>query len=155
MISPPEVLQTEALPAAVIHITVPRSDMQTVFGPAVSELMAVLAAQGLEPLSAVFGHHLTTSTSDFDFELGAIVSGAVTPAGRVKPGQLPAARVARTIYTGPYEGLHGAWSAFGDWMQANGHEPAGCLWELYAIGPQTTDDPAGWRTELTRPLKGI
>lgn len=154
MISTPEVLQTGAQPAAVIHIKVPRSEMQTVFGPAVSELMAVLSAQGIEPLSAVFAHHLTTSASDFDFELGAVIAGAVTPSGRVKPGQLPAARVARTTYTGPYEGLHEAWNQFQTWMQVNGHDPAGSLWELYAVGPQSTDDPAGWRTELTRPLAG-
>lgn len=152
MISPPEILQTEALAAAVIHITVPRGDMPKVFGPGVDELMAVLAAQGIEPLSAVFAHHLTTSASEFDFELGAIIAGAVTPTGRVRSGQLPAARVARTTYTGPYEGLHGAWSEFQAWMQANGHEPAGSLWELYSVGPHSTDDPTKWQTELTRPL---
>ena len=27
------------------------------------------------------------------------------------------------------------------------------LWELYSVGPQSTPDSAGWRTELTRPLK--
>jgi effector-binding domain-containing protein len=152
MISPPDVIQTEAQLAAVIHITVPRSEMQNVFGPAVSELMAVLAAQGIVPLSAVFAHHLTTSASDFDFELGAIIAGTVTPAGRVKPGQLPAARVARTAYTGPYEGLHGAWTEFEAWMETNGHKPAGSLWEIYSAGPQSTSDPGAWCTELFRPL---
>jgi hypothetical protein len=32
----------------------------------------------------------------FDFELGVKVSTPVKPTGRVKPGELPAAKVART-----------------------------------------------------------
>ena len=152
MISTPDIVQTETEPAAVIQILVPRSEMQMVFGPAVEELIAVLAAQGIEPQSAVFAHHLSMSASDFDFELGVKIAGTVTPSGRVRPGQLPAARVARTVYSGPYEGLHGAWTEFEAWLTANGHQAAKSLWELYAVGPQTTDDPEGWRTELTRPL---
>lgn len=153
MISTPTIVQTEAQPAAVIHITTPRNEMMKVFGPAVGELMAALAAQGVEPVGAVLAHHLKMSPGVFDFELGVKVAAAVTAAGRVKPGQLPAAKVARTIYSGPYEGLPSAWGEFDGWMKANGYEQAANLWELYSVGPQSTPDPAGWRTELTRPLK--
>ena len=88
----------------------------------------------------------------FDFELGIKVSSPVTATGRVKPGQLPAAKVARAIYRGPYEGLPAAWGEFNQWMEANGHAQAGDLWELYSVGPQSTPDPANWLTELNRPL---
>ena len=154
MISTPAILQTEAQAAAVIHITTPRAEMMKVFGPAVGELMSALAAQGVEPVGAVFAHHLKFSPGVFDFELGVKVSAPVKATGRVKPGQLPAAKVARTIYSGPYEGLPNAWGEFDAWMKANGHAQAENLWELYSVGPQSTPDPAGWRTELNRPLKG-
>jgi effector-binding domain-containing protein len=127
--------------------------MMAVFGPAVGELMAVLAAQGVEPVGAVFAHHIKMSPEIFDFELGVKVSAPVKATGRVKPGDLPAAKVAHTVYSGPYEGLPTAWNEFDKWMKANGHEQAADLWELYSVGPQTTPDPAGWRTELNRPLK--
>jgi hypothetical protein len=117
MIETPQIIQTQAQAAAVIRLTVPRSEMMKVFGPAVGELMAALAAQGVEP------------------------------------PELPAAKVARTIYHGPYDGLPSAWGEFDKWMRANGHEQAGSLWELYPVGPQLTPDPANWRTELNRPLK--
>ncbi|MDE2363774.1 MAG: GyrI-like domain-containing protein [Hyphomicrobiales bacterium] len=152
MISPPQIVQTQAQPAAVIHLKIPRSEMMKEFGPAVGELMAALTEQGVAPTSAVFAHHLTTSAHYFDFELGVTVASRVKPAGRVNPGELPAARVARTIYTGPYEGLFGAWGAFDEWMNARGLAKAPDLWEVYETGPQTTPDPAGWRTELNRPL---
>jgi effector-binding domain-containing protein len=114
--------------------------------------MAALAAQGVKPDGAVFAHHLKMSPDIFDFELGVKVSAPIKAAGRVKPGELPAAKVARAVYSGPYEGLPAAWGEFTKWMEAKGHEQADDLWELYSVGPQSTPDPAGWRTELNRPL---
>ena len=115
--------------------------------------MAALAAQGVESIGAVFAHHLKMSPDTFDFELGVKVAAPVIVTGRVKPGELPAAKVARTIYSGPYEGLPSAWGEFDQWLKANGHEQAADLWDLYSVGPQSTPDPAQWRTELNRPLK--
>jgi effector-binding domain-containing protein len=152
MISTPQIVQTSAEQAAVIRLTIPRSDMMKVFGPAVSELMKTLADQGLEPIGSVFAHHLKMSQDQFDFELGVKVSSPVKTSGRVQPGQLPATKVARTIYSGPYEGLPSAWSEFNTWMKANNLKQGDNLWELYSIGPHSTPDPADYRTELNRPL---
>src|SRR5882672_6092685 len=152
MLATPQIIKTDAQQAAVIHLTIPRSEMMKMFGPAVGELMSELAAQGVEPVGAVFAHHLKMTPDNFDFELGVKVAAPVNPAGRVKPGQLPAAKVARTVYSGPYEGLPAAWCEFDKWMNANGHEQAGNLWEVYSVGPQSSPDPANWRTELNRPL---
>jgi effector-binding domain-containing protein len=152
MLAAPQIIQTAAQEAAVIRLTIPRSEMRKVFGPAVGELMATLAAQGVEPVGAVFAHHLKLTPDTFDFELGVKVSSPATASGRVKPGQLPAAKVARTVYSGPYEGLPSAWDEFDRWMKANGHAQGENLWELYSVGPQSTPDSASWRTELNRPL---
>ena len=153
MLDTPQIVRTTAQTAAVIHLTVPRGDMMKVFGPAAGELMAALGAQGIKPEGAIFAHHLKMSADNFDFELGVRVATPIKAAGRVKPGELPAANVARTVYSGPYEGLPAAWGEFSKWIKANGHDPADDLWELYSVGPQSTSDPAGWRTELNRPLK--
>ena len=69
MLATPQIIQTTAQTAAIIHLTVPRNEMMKVFGPAVAELMAALAAQGVEPVGAVFAHHLKMSPDIFDFEL--------------------------------------------------------------------------------------
>jgi len=152
MISAPEVITTEAQAAAVVRLTIPRAEMRTAFGPAVGELLKGLAAQGVEPIGGVFAHHLRMPPDMFDFELGIKVAAPVTAAGRVQPGALPAVRAARTVYSGGYEGLPGAWGAFMAWIKENGHAPAEDLWEVYAVGPQSSSNPADWRTELVRPL---
>jgi Zn-dependent protease with chaperone function len=61
MLGTPRIIQTTAQAAAVIHLTVPRSDMMKVFGPAVGELMATLAAQGVKPEGALFAHPYHTN----------------------------------------------------------------------------------------------
>jgi len=152
MLSTPQIIETTAQDAAVIHLHIPRNEMPAFFGPAVGELLTTLNAQGVEPIGAVFAHHLHMTSDTFDFNLGIKVASPVKAAGRVKPGQLPAVKVARAIYSGPYEGLPGAWDEFNGWMTSNGHEQAQDLWELYSVGPQSTADPANWQTELNRPL---
>jgi effector-binding domain-containing protein len=82
------------------------------------------------------------------------VTAPVAAAGRVKPGQLPATKVARTIYHGPYEGLGAAWGELIAWIAAKGHTPGPDLWECYVAGPESNPDPATFRTELNRPLTG-
>ena len=90
----------------------------------------------------------------FDFEVGVPVFSPVTPTGRVRPGQLPAAKVARATYTGPYSGLRHAWREFGERAKAQGLKPAGGIWECYVFGPESNPDPSSWRTELNQPLLG-
>lgn len=154
MIDTPKIVQTNAQLTAVIHLTIPREDMPKHFGPAMHELLAVLSAQGIEPKSAAFANHLNMPPGQFNFELGFVVEDTVAATGRVKASQLPATKVARTTYHGPYEGLADAWGEFQTWIKAQGLKHDEGLWELYAVGPQSTDDPKGYQTELTRPLLG-
>jgi effector-binding domain-containing protein len=154
MIDTPGITETTAQLTAIIHLTIPRAEMMRVFGPSVAELMATLAAQGLAPAGPVFTHHLRRPTDTFDFELGVPVSAPVVAAGRVKPGQWPVTKVARMVYSGPYEGLPAAWGAFMAWIEAHGHTPTPDLWECYVAGPHSSADPSTWRTELNQPLTG-
>jgi effector-binding domain-containing protein len=152
MIDKPQIVQTAAQPAAIIRITVPRSEIQTVMGPGYQELMATVAAQGITPTGAWFTHHLNMDPETFDFELGVPIAAPISAVGRVTAGQLPAGTVARTVYHGPYEGLGDAWASFDTWISAEGHTPEPNLWECFVAGPESNPDPAAWRTELNRPL---
>ena len=68
------------------------------------------------------------------------------------PAELPAGRVARTIYHGPYEGLGDAWGEFMSWIEAEGLSTGPTLWESYLTDPSSVPDPANYQTELTKPL---
>lgn len=152
MLDTPQITHTTAQQTAFIHLTVPRNEIQNVMGPGISELMATVAAQGIAPAGPWFTHHLKMDPEFFDFEISIPVEGPVVATGRVRPGELPAAKVARTVYHGDYEGLGDAWGDFNDWIVANGHTPASDLWECYLAGPESSSEPAAWSTELNRPL---
>lgn len=152
MIDTPTLIDARAQRTAVIHITVPRQDIQQAMGQGYQELMSTLEAQGLKPIGPWYTHHLRMDPDVFDYEIGAPIDRPVTPSGRVVPGELPAGRVAHTVYRGGYEGLGEAWGELDAWIKANGHVTRDDLWEIYAAGPETGADSASWRTELYRPL---
>jgi effector-binding domain-containing protein len=154
MLEKPQIVQTAAQTIARIRLTIPRAEIRNVMGPGYQELTAALAAQGVAPTGPWFTHHLRTDPDVFDFALCLPVAAPVSPAGRVQPGLLPAATVARTVYRGPYEGLPSAWGEFDAWIAARDHATAPDLWEVYVTGPESGPDPAAWRTELNRPLVG-
>jgi effector-binding domain-containing protein len=113
---------------------------------------------GQSPAGPMFMHHLTMSDTHFDVEVGFPIGTPPQASGRVKTSELPAARVARTIYRGPYEGLFSAWDDFGKRLA---HDklvdpallsPITTLWERYLVGSETSSDPSQWRTELNLPL---
>lgn len=149
----PEVVETSSQIAAVIHLTIPREQMQLVMPAAIQEIMTTISGQGLTPVGPLFAHHLKMSNATFDFEVGFPVNAPVKPAGRVTAGELPGARIARSVYQGPYEGLFQAWTEFGEWMKRQGLGGRGDLWEKYVRGPESSPDPGTWLTELCLPLQ--
>ena len=148
----PQIVQTAEQRFAFVRVTVPRSAIRDVMGPSYQELLAGVAAQGVVPTGPWFTHHLSMTPEVFDFELGVPVAAPITAAGRIEPGLAPVATVARAVYHGPFEGLAAAWPQLDAWIVAAGHTPAADLWECYVAGPESSPDPATWRTELTRPL---
>lgn len=152
MIDTPQIIKTEPQRTAAIHLTVARKDIQKVMGPNLRDLSAAIADQGIAVTGPWFTHHFRTPTDTFDFEICFPVAAEIKPSGDVKPSQLPAATVARTVYRGAYEGLGQAWGELYSWIAAQGRTPGPDLWECYLSGPESSPDPANWRTEFNCPL---
>src|SRR5688500_5508298 len=115
MLETPHMAQTAPQLTAVIRLTCLRSEIRNVMGPGIRELMETVAAKGIVPAGPWFTHHLKMDPGMFDFEIGVPVTTPVAPVGRVQPGELPATRVARTIFHGNYEGLPAAWPELDSW----------------------------------------
>ncbi len=153
MFESPQIARTTAQATAILHLTIPRREIGSAMGPGLQEVMAAIAAQGIEPAGPWFTHHLRMDPEIFDFEISVPVAAPVAAAGRVRPGQWPAMEVVRTVFRGGFEGLGSAWQAFDAWIADNGHQAGPDLWERYLSGPQSNPDPATWRTELIRRQK--
>jgi effector-binding domain-containing protein len=148
----PQIVETADQLTASLSLVVPSAEIQSVMGPSIREVYAALAAQGIAPAGPWFTHHRRQPADTFDFDVCVPVAAPIAAMGRVNPGRRPAARVARAVYNGPYEGLPAAWGELCAWIEANGHTRRPDLWECYLNGPESSDDPADWRTELNQPL---
>jgi effector-binding domain-containing protein len=152
MIDTPLIVQCVQQRTAAIRVTKPRNEIGQVFPAAVSELMAALRSQGIGAIGPLLSYHLKLPTEVFDFEIGVPVDRDVKASGRVFSSELPAAKVARTVYHGPMEGLGAAWAELRTWMTANGYTAQPLMWESYLVGPAANPDPSTWQTELNWPL---
>ena len=148
MISTPEVITTKELLTASIPLVIPGRDMPKYMDPAIQEIISVLTAQGMGPTGPMFSYHKRRPSETFDFEIGFPVAKAIKEEGRVVNSLLPAVKVVRSVYQGPYEGLAQAWPALQNWVRANGHGETGKFWESYLNNPDEVKDPKDYRTEL-------
>jgi effector-binding domain-containing protein len=147
LITTPEIVDSPEQKIAFIHTGI----MQAMHS-GLDELSEALKAQGVPPTGPWFTHHTRRPNETFDFRICFPVEKDVKPTGRVEPGVLEAAHVARTVYTGDYGGLGGAWGEFVAWTEANNLKTREDIWERYLVGPESGAGPEGWRTELNRPL---
>ena len=94
MIESPEIVQTEARPAATVRLTVSRGEVAKVMDAAIQEVLRALAAQHIPPAGPLFAHHARIEPEVFVFDVGFPVRTAITPVGRVENTAVPAARAA-------------------------------------------------------------
>ena len=152
MLEPPHMVDVPEQTTAVIRLRIPAEECREHWGPALHELLAELAKQGIAPAGPVFDHHFSPPDTHFDFEIGVPVSTPVTPTGRVAAGKRPACRAARAVLVGDYDQLPEAWPRLMTWIGEQRLDPAADLWQIFVSGPESGPDPATWRTELVRPL---
>jgi len=98
--------------------------MPKVVPPAINELMSAVKVAGHRPRERLVRLRAFDDATKMDFDVGVPVTDPVKPTGRIQAGQLPAARVARTIHHGPYEDCRRL-AEFDAWIAKNGHNPAG------------------------------
>ncbi len=152
MVEAPDLIEIDAQDLAVIRLAIPRAEMSVAMGPAIAEVIAAASEQGVGPAGPVVAHHFRAPDETFDFEVGVPVTAPIAPKGRVQPARRPAMRAVRTTHRGPYEGLPAAWGAFDAWLKDQGILTAGEVWETYMRGPESSEDPSTWQTELMRPV---
>jgi len=143
MLDTPWITEVPAQLSAAIHLTISRDEIRRVIDPALHELIDAVESQGLTPTGPWFTHHFSIDPEIFDFEVCLPLATKIAPTGRVRPSELPASKVARTIYYGGLSGLPAAWREFNDWIAERGLTAAADLWECHV---------SKGRTELNRPL---
>jgi hypothetical protein len=105
MIEIPRIVETVTLPMALLHLTVPTSEIQKILIPGLNEVKTAVAAQGIAEAGPWFTHHLVKPKDTLDFQICVPVAASIVAAGRVQAGVWPAMKAVRTVYHGDYSGL--------------------------------------------------
>ena len=140
--------------AATVQMTIPRyEDEGMIWGILVEETCRMNLAEADPCLAAVT--YLDGEYKEIDVEMMAwkTVKGNYQDTEHVKFRTLPEETVASCTYKGSYTQITEVYSAVIAWMEANGYEPAGPMFNIYHVSPHETQNPDEFVTEICYPLK--
>ena len=148
-----------AQPVAAIRDTiVGYADLAELFREVASYLAGHDIIMGRQPAVALY---YDTEFRDQGVDVEAALPLAnnelrrVRDTGRVTVRTLPRIEAATVVYTGPYEGIGGAYGALMSWTRNHGYRAAGPNRELYLQGPGQGVDPSRFVTEAQLPAQRL
>jgi effector-binding domain-containing protein len=144
----PTVVEVPAAATAVIAAVVPMAELAGFFDLTFTTIPPVLAGQGVSPVGPAFAVYHGAPGEDADLEAGFPIGAPLRAVGDVRPGSLPAGRVARVVHAGGYDELGATWERLHDWIEAQNLPHGQLLVEVYVTEPSPDMDPATLRTEL-------
>lgn len=132
----------------------PLAGIGEVFGQCFGQIFGYLGQIGLRPAGAPFAiyHDPDFKEDDIDLEVCVPIEKRVAGKGDLKGSEVPGGPAACTVHAGSYDELGPAYQALTAWIQERGHECGGPPREIYLVGPDKTDNPGEYRTEIVWPL---
>lgn len=107
----------------------------------------------LEPsyTSAIL-HDKEYKESDVDVEVQVAVKGNYPDTENVKFKTVPPVTAASITFKGAYEQFTEVYAALAAWVQANGYEYCGPMFDIYHVSPHETQNPEKFVTEVCCPV---
>ena len=139
--------------AATVRMTIPRyEDEGMVWSTLIQETCRMNPAEADPCLCAVT--FLDGEYKEENVELMAwkTVKGSYPDTEHVKFRTLPEVTVASCTYKGSYTLITDVYAAVVAWMESNGYEPAGPMFNIYHVSPHDTQDPDEFVTEVCYPV---
>jgi len=145
----------DSRPIAAVRLVIPADQVSQNLARLLPEVMGAMSEQGVQPAGPPFSryHRIDAAKNEIDLEAGIPVKTPFQSAGRVKAGELPGGRVARTWHIGPYHELARSYARLEAWLKAQGLTSRGGFWEVYVTDPGIETDPAKWKTQIFWPVE--
>jgi DNA-binding transcriptional MerR regulator len=103
-------------------------------------------------VTAIF-HDPEYRESDVDVEIQQAVEGSYTDCGEVVFKEAPGLRVAAVMVHGSYEQMQAVQEVAAQWMEDNGYELSGPMFNIYHVSPAQDPNPENWVTEVCYPIR--
>ena len=140
--------------AATVQMTIPRyEDEGMIWGILTEETCRMNLVEADPCLAAVT--YLDGEYKETDVEMMAwkTVKGNYPDTEHVRFRTLQEETVASCIYKGSYTQITDVYAAVIAWMEANGYESAGPMFNIYHVSPHETQNPDEFVTEICYPVK--
>ena len=157
------VVELEPQPAVSIRVTQPMDDLDlgALYGKSFPLVAQTVGEHGGAPAGAPFGLYHQWGPDLVDVEIGFPVARpvdglpALADAAPGEPGNssLPGGRAVRATHRGSYAGLADFNSELYSWIEREGLQTAGGLWESYVDDPGKVPEEE-LRTEIFWPVAG-
>lgn len=152
MTYPCELTERPAQPVLSIRTRAAVQDLPQALGQAYGAIAQYLAQLGQQPAGAPFTAYYNMDMQDLDIEVGFPVASSLPGNAQIQASEIPAGQVVSLLYVGPYDQCAPAYEAAEHWMNTNGHESTGVVYEFYLNDPSETP-PDALQTQIVFPLK--
>jgi len=130
-----ELVDQTAQPTLSIRTTTSIKELPQELGKAYGAIGQYMGELGEQPAGAPYAAYFTFSMESMDIEIGFPVANSLPGKGEIQSGEIPAGKVAQTIYTGPYNKIEPAYNALTAFVEQQGYEATGVAYEFYLNDP--------------------
>jgi effector-binding domain-containing protein len=95
----------------------------------------------------------TTTTDRFDVLAGFPVDAPAVDGLEI--AELPAGEIVSHLHVGPYDTMAASYELLDEWCSHEDFDRPVISWEEYLDGPESSVDPAHWRTRIVYPLPSL
>lgn len=149
-----ELFEQPPQPTLSIRTTTTIKNLPQELGKAYQAVGQYLGQLGEQPAGAPYAAYFNWDTREFDVEIGFPVSKPLPDKDEIKAAELPGGKLARCLYTGPYNKIEPAYNALTEWVKENGYEATGVAYEFYLNDPGEVE-PQELLTQIVFPLKDV
>ena len=149
-----EVKELAGQPVLGVRFKTDMPDIGENLGRAYGTLFAHLGKMGEFPAGPPLSlyHDGEYKEEDADVEACVPTAKLLPGEGDVKGYELSGAKVASTLHMGPYEQVGDAYQELMLWISEQGYRPTSPCREYYLVGPEQSENPAEYRTEVICPI---
>ena len=147
-----ELIEQEPQPTLSIRTTTHVKNLPQEIGKAYGAIGQYLGQLGEQPAGAPYAAYFNMDMSNLEVEIGFPVSKSLPDKDEIKATELPGGKLARCLYTGPYNEIEPAYNALTAWVKENGYEATGVAYEFYLNDPGEVSPPE-LITQVVYPLK--
>ena len=140
--------------AATVRMTIPRYEDEGMIWSVLQTETGRMKLTEADPcLCAVTFLDGEYKEKDVEIMAWKTVKGSYPDTEHVRFRTLPEVTVATCTYQGGYDLIVDVYAAVVAWIEANGYETAGPMFNIYHVSPHETQDPDEFVTEVCYPVK--